>query len=239
MIGALLLAAGSGSRMQGEIKDKLLHPIGTKHAFFLSCQSFLQVEEVSSLVITYKDSAQLSKLQESWEQIKASSIQSQDRQVLWVKGGKARQDSVDLGLHAFPKEITHTMIHDCARPFIRPQTISQCAREIAKDRSITLARHLKDTLRLRVEGTQDPLDPAKTRTLDRANHWLIETPQGAPKAWLLEGLKKAKKENILLTDDMAAVELIGHPVGFIEPNYPNPKITTPDDFAYAEFLYNS
>ena len=67
----------------------------------------------------------------------------------------------------------------------------------------------------------------------------METPQGAPKSWLIEGLKKAKKENTILTDDMAAVELLGHPVGLLEPNYPNPKITTPDDFAYAQFLFQS
>jgi 2-C-methyl-D-erythritol 4-phosphate cytidylyltransferase len=25
----------------------------------------------------------------------------------------------------------------------------------------------------------------------------------------------------------------------LEPDYPNPKITTPDDFSYAEFLIHS
>ena len=44
MIGAILLAAGSGSRMQGEIEDKLLHPIGSSNAFSLCCRSFLQAQ---------------------------------------------------------------------------------------------------------------------------------------------------------------------------------------------------
>jgi len=28
-------------------------------------------------------------------------------------------------------------------------------------------------------------------------------------------------------------------VGMIEPDYPNPKITTPEDFSYAQFLAQS
>jgi 2-C-methyl-D-erythritol 4-phosphate cytidylyltransferase len=142
-------------------------------------------------------------------------------------------------LLAFPDEITHVLVHDCARPFIRTQTILDCVHEVASDRAITVARPLKDTLRLRTENVEKPLTPGATKTLNRSNHWLMETPQGAPMSWLIEGLERAKNEKITLTDDMAAVELLGHPVGLLEPNYPNPKITTPDDFAYAQFLFQS
>ena len=63
----------------------------------------------------------------------------------------------------------------------------------------------------------------------------METPQGAPIKWLRQGLEKARREEFAITDDMAAIELLGHPVGMLEP-VPNPKITTPEDFSYAEFL---
>ena len=239
MIGAILLAAGSGSRMQGEIEDKLLYPIGSSNAFSLSCRSFLEVREIDYLIITYKTATQLERLQNSWDKMSASIQEANEKQVLWVQGGKERQDSVCAGLLAFPDEITHVLVHDCARPFIRTQTILGCVHEVASDRAITVARPLKDTLRLRTENVEKPLTPGATKTLNRSNHWLMETPQGAPKSWLIEGLERAKNEKITLTDDMAAVELLGHPVGLLEPNYPNPKITTPDDFAYAQFLYQS
>ena len=142
-------------------------------------------------------------------------------------------------MEALPDEITHILVHDCARPFIRPQTVEQAASEISKDRAITVARPLKDTLRFREDQSENTLIPSPTRTLDRSRHWLMETPQGAPRAWLEEGLSKAQSQQILLTDDMAAVELAGHPVGMLDPGYPNPKITTPDDFSYAEFLLKS
>ena len=239
MIGAILLAAGSGSRMQGEIEDKLLHPIGSSNAFSLCFRSFLELREIDYLIITYKTATQLERLQNSWDKLSATVQEAHEKQVLWVQGGKERQDSVYAGLLAFPDEITHVLVHDCARPFIRTQTILDCVHEVASGRGITVARPLKDTLRLRTENVEKPLTPGATKTLNRSNHWLMETPQGAPKSWLIEGLERAKNENIALTDDMAAVELLGHPVGLLEPNYPNPKITTPDDFAYAQFLFQS
>ena len=239
MIGAILLAAGSGSRMQGEIEDKLLHPIGSSNAFSLCCRSFLELREIDYLIITYKTATQLERLQNSWDKLSTTVQEAHEKQVLWVQGGKERQDSVYAGLLAFPDEITHVLVHDCARPFIRSQTILDCALEVATGQAIAVARPLKDTLRLRTENFAHPLNPGATKTLNRSNHWLMETPQGAPKSWLVKGLETAKNENIVLTDDMAAVELLGHPVGLLEPNYPNPKITTPDDFAYAQFLFQS
>jgi 2-C-methyl-D-erythritol 4-phosphate cytidylyltransferase len=239
VIGALLLAAGSGTRMRGKFSDKLLQPIGRSDAFSMSCTAFLLTPEIKSILIAYKDAKQQILLKTAIEQAIPLSLEGQNISLNWVQGGTQRQDSVQAGLVAFPDEVTHVLIHDCARPFIRPETISAIAQEIARDRAICVARPLKDTLRRRTETTDSSSTPCPTHTVERANHWLIETPQGAPRQWLLDGLNSAKKEKRDVTDDMAAVELLGHPVGMIEPDYPNPKITTPDDFSYAQFLAQS
>jgi 2-C-methyl-D-erythritol 4-phosphate cytidylyltransferase len=235
MVGAILLAAGSGNRMQGEVEDKLLHPIGDSNAFQRSYEAFQQTASIDCLVIVYKNDSQLSKLKALSEKFRAT----RHPEMIWVKGGQERQDSVWAGLQAFPKEVAHVLVHDCARPFIRPQTIDLLLAEVIQDRGVTVARPLKDTLRLRTERTANPIQPSITRTIDRSNHWLMETPQGAPREWLIEGFKKARIDGVLITDDMAAIELCGHPIGMIDPGYPNPKITTPDDFSYAEFLSQS
>lgn len=239
MIGALLLAAGSGTRMKGEIRDKLLHPIGDNHAFGLSVRSFFQVPEIQRYVITYNNTNQLALLQKSWNEEMACSAPTKAPLVDWVTGGKDRKDSVKSGLLAFPIEVTHVLIHDCARPFIRPYTISLLADEVRKDRAVSVARPLTDTLRSRNEWIENPLAPATTRTLDRSNLWKMETPQGAPREWLIDGLIRAEEIGRIVTDDMEAIELIGYKIGFLSPDYPNPKITTPDDFAYAKFLLQS
>ena len=237
MIGALLLAAGSGSRMKGEVEDKLLQPIGGSNAFLLSCDAFLQSTPVEHLLILYKDAAQLEKLQIALEE-KLYPFSSKTK-IHWVKGGQDRQDSVWAGLCELPDKVTHVLIHDCARPFIKSQTICEAADLIAQDKAVCVARPLKDTLRLRIDPAVHPMQPSPTQTINRENHWLMETPQGGPKKWLINGLRKARESKMSITDDIAALELNGHPVAMLEPNYPNPKITTPDDFSYATFLSQS
>jgi len=234
VIGALLLAAGSGTRMKGEVEDKLLKPIGGSNAFLLSCDAFLQSTPTEHLVIVYKDAAQSEKLQSALGE-KLSSLSSKTK-IHWVKGGQERQDSVWAGLCELPDEVTHVLIHDCARPFIKSETICQAADLIAQDKAVCVARPLKDTLRLRIDPSAHPLQPSSTQTINRENHWVMETPQGGPKKWLIDGLRQARESKISITDDIAALELNGHPVAMLEPNYPNPKITTPDDFSYANFL---
>lgn len=238
MVGALLLAAGSGTRMQGEVEDKLLHPIGHTNAFTLSCHAFLQTDEIASLVIVYKDEPQLIRLKECLNLALSDLSNTKNFDLLWIRGGAQRQDSVWAGLQAFPKHISHVLVHDCARPFIRPHTVSSAIHEIIKDRAVAVARPLRDTLRVSSENN-NPLSPSTTRTVDRANHWLMETPQGAPIEWLIKGLEKARNKGLIITDDMAGIELLGHPIGMLEPDYPNPKITSPEDFSYAEFLLQS
>jgi len=237
VIGALLLAAGSGSRMKGEVEDKLLQPIGGSNAFLLSCDAFLQSTPVEHLLILYKDAAQLEKLQIALEE-KLYPFSSKTK-IHWVKGGQDRQDSVWAGLCELPDKVTHVLIHDCARPFIKSQTICEAADLIAQDKAVCVARPLKDTLRLRIDPAVHPMQPSPTQTINRENHWLMETPQGGPKKWLINGLRKARESKMSITDDIAALELNGHPVAMLEPNYPNPKITTPDDFSYATFLSQS
>ena len=239
MLGAVLLAAGSGNRMQGEVEDKLLHPIGGSNAFQRSYKAFQQTDPIDCLVIVYKNDFQLSKLNVLCTEVNEQSPTASHQKLTWVKGGQERQDSVWAGLQAFPKEVAHVLIHDCARPFIRPTTIAQMVTEVIKDRAVTVARPLNDTLRLRTERNGNPIQPSITRTIERSNHWLMETPQGAPRDWLIEGFKKARENGVLITDDMAAIELCGRPIGMIDPGYPNPKITTPDDFSYAKFLSQS
>ena len=239
MVGAILLAAGSGKRMQGEMEDKLLHPIGDSNAFKRSYEAFLQTDSIEWLVIVYKNDSQLSKLKVLCTEVNEQSPPARQREMIWVKGGEERQDSVWAGLHAFPDKVTHVLVHDCARPFIRSTTIALMIAEVIQDRAVSVARPLKDTLRLRTGPIVDPILPSITRTIDRSNHWLMETPQGAPKDWFSDGFKKAREDGVFITDDMAVIELCARPIGMIDPGYPNPKITTPEDFFYAEFLAQS
>ena len=82
----------------------------------------------------------------------------------------------------------------------------------------------------------DPQVPQKTECLDRSIVWLMETPQAARKDWLEDGLRKAENKGVGVTDELSAIELTERKAAFLDPGYPNPKITRESDLAYIEFL---
>ena len=43
-------------------------------------------------------------------------------------------------------------------------------------------------------------------------------------------------QKLHVTDDAQAVEQLGHPIALLENTTPNPKLTTPADLPYLEFL---
>jgi 2-C-methyl-D-erythritol 4-phosphate cytidylyltransferase len=45
-----------------------------------------------------------------------------------------------------------------------------------------------------------------------------------------------REQNLQVTDDTAACELIGQPVRLVESAAPNPKVTVPADLPYIELL---
>ena len=67
----------------------------------------------------------------------------------------------------------------------------------------------------------------------------METPQSAPKSWLIKGYHKAQELNIRVTDDMHAMELLSKKIILINPGYPNPKITNLNDLRLIKFLLDS
>ena len=48
--------------------------------------------------------------------------------------------------------------------------------------------------------------------------------------------ERVAARKLTITDDAAAVETLGHAIALLENPHPNPKLTTPADLAYLEFL---
>ncbi|MCX6952399.1 MAG: 2-C-methyl-D-erythritol 4-phosphate cytidylyltransferase, partial [Verrucomicrobia bacterium] len=47
---------------------------------------------------------------------------------------------------------------------------------------------------------------------------------------------KVQSRGLHVTDDAQAVEQLSHPIALLENTFPNPKLTTPADLPYLEFL---
>ena len=52
-------------------------------------------------------------------------------------------------------------------------------------------------------------------------------------------LRTKIEKGLRITDDAAAVETVKHPVALLENTHPNPKLTTPADLPYFEYLLNA
>jgi 2-C-methyl-D-erythritol 4-phosphate cytidylyltransferase len=215
---AILLAAGSGRRMQGFVTDKILAPLAGRPVFAHSAAAFLESGVADYYIVVARDQAQ---------SIALSAYAPTPAQ--FVIGGKERQDSVRNALAALPADIAYVFIHDCARPLVRAEQLVGLHKIVRKENAVVLAHRATDTIK-------QHSDTGHLKNLDRDRLWAMETPQVFARELIDEAYAKVAAKKRRITDDAAAVEFLKHPVALLENTHPNPKLTTPADLAYAEFL---
>ena len=64
----------------------------------------------------------------------------------------------------------------------------------------------------------------------------METPQVFSGDLITRAYARVAERGRRITDDAQAVEELGHAIALLENNRPNPKLTTPADLPYLEFL---
>ena len=79
-------------------------------------------------------------------------------------------------------------------------------------------------------------DKTVIQTVDRTKLWAVQTPQTIRFQLLREAYAKVFEKKLLVTDEAAAVQLLGHRVDLVETPFLNLKITMPADLAMAEAL---
>mgnify|MGYP002789443379 CR=1 FL=1 len=215
---AIFLAAGSGSRMQGAVADKVLAPLGGRPLFLHSAAAFAESGVADFYVVVYRDQRQMLELS-AYAPTPA----------VFVKGGRERQDSVVNALAALPPDIAHVFIHDCARPFIRAEQLVGLHKIVRREHAVVLAHRVTDTIK-------EHHDSGHLRSLDRSRLWAMETPQVFARDLIDRAYARVQARGLRITDDAAAVEGLKHPVALLENPYPNPKLTTPADLPWFEFL---
>jgi 2-C-methyl-D-erythritol 4-phosphate cytidylyltransferase len=215
---AILLAAGSGQRMNGAVEDKILAPLGGRPLFVHSATAFAESGVADFYVIVYRDQKQMLELS-AYAPTPA----------LFVPGGAERQDSVAAALAALPPDIGKVFIHDCARPFVRVEQLIALHKIVLREDAVVLAHRVTDTIK---EHRED----GHLKSLNRDKLWAMETPQVFARDLIAAAYEKVAKKKLRITDDAAAVELLKHPVAILENPHANPKLTTPADIAWFEYL---
>lgn len=231
---AVLLAGGRGQRMRGTVDDKVLAMLGGQPVFSWSLAAFAEAGIVDRLVVVYRDPAQRARLVRLHERSPAAAFP-----VRWVRGGEERQHSVRNALEAVVSTARHVYIHDCARPLVHPASLQQLAQAVVRDGAACLAHRVTDTIK-RLPAPRAGTARLRLKTVDRSRLWAMETPQAFARALILDAYREVHRLHLAITDDTSAIELTTRRgVTLVENPHPNPKITTPADLGWAEFLLNA
>jgi len=217
-VAAILLAAGRSTRMQDAVADKILAPLAGRPVFAHSAAAFQASGVADFFVIVHRGTPQLRAL-----------MAYAPTPATFVPGGAERQHSVARALEVLPDDIGYVFIHDCARPLVRADQLVALHKIVRRENAVVLAHRVTDTIK-------EHRDNARLRTLDRARLWAMETPQVFSRDLITRAYARVIEKKLSITDDAQAVELLGAPIALLENPYPNPKLTTPADFAWLEFL---
>lgn len=216
--GAVIVAAGSASRMEGI--DKVMAEIGGEPMILRTVRTFQNCGAIREIVVVTRPDL-LSRVM--------GLCKDMDKVTAVVSGGKDRVESVSLGLNALSRKVKLAAVHDGARPLITWQVIDRAVRAANTYGAAAPGIPVKDTIKV-TEGS------LVTNTPDRSHLHAIQTPQVFDFDLLRGALKKAKQSGAAITDDCSAVELLGFPVKVVEGDERNIKVTTPLDLKIAELF---
>lgn len=218
-VGVIIAAAGSGKRMGAE-GNKVLLPLGGKPVLAHSLECFGGMSEVTEIVVVTRDIDRetVRGLAKTWAKGKATQV---------VLGGSERQESVFLGLKALSPQTEWVVIHDGARPHLTEGLVRAGLDAVQKHLAVGIAVPVKDTIKRVHDGfvVETPL---------RSELWAMQTPQIFSKDLIVKAHIEAQAKSLLVTDDCALLEALGHPVYIVQGDYANIKITTPEDLPKEE-----
>ena len=147
-------------------------------------------------------------------------------------GGGERADSVLAGLDALFETIDggdFVLVHDAARPCLSHRDLDVLL-DCEAPQGALLAVPVADTLKCAdAEGRVQA-------TVSRAGLWRALTPQCFRRDALTRALRAAAQAGVTVTDEAMAMERAGFRPLLVEGAADNIKVTTPRDFALAEFL---
>jgi 2-C-methyl-D-erythritol 4-phosphate cytidylyltransferase len=222
---AIVPAAGSGTRIGGEIKKQFL-PLRGKPIIVHTLQQFEHCPDVDEVALALPESA-MSEMEAMVHRYRLHKVSKM------VVGGSKRQDSVRNVLGRLVlNDSDIILVHDGVRPFIETKRIAHLLKVCKEYDAAVLAVQPKDTIRRSTGGG------FFDQTLDRTALWLIQTPQAFRAKLLAKAFEKAKNEKFYSTDEAALVERLGVKIRIVEGSYDNIKITTPEDLELGQLIFD-
>lgn len=228
MLTAIIVAAGSSERMGF---DKVFAPIAGKPMIAYTIDAFERTACVNRVVLVGRSDSlpEFRKLLPA--KTKVSSV---------VAGGAERNDSVRAGLKQVDPKSEFVAVHDAARPMITPEKVALLFEACREHGAATLAEPITDTLKRADVDSSGKGEVERslivTESVDRKQLYAMQTPQIFRRDLLEEAYEKALEKKVAVTDEVSAIELLGHKIVIVPNQDFNFKITYPRDFLLAEFV---
>jgi len=224
-VGAVIPAAGRGSRMGGVTSKQFLE-LAASPILLHTLRRFERAAIVDVIVVA----AAPDLLPSVTLLIRKDGLK---KIVRTIEGGDKRQDSVWNALGALAEhQVDIVAVHDGVRPFVSEKQVTDVIRTAVQERAALLAVRSKETVKI--------VDDRRTvrSTPDRNEVWIAQTPQAFDMRLLVDAYESAMSARFYGTDEAGLVERIGEKVSVVEGSYDNIKITTPEDLELAKIIAN-
>ena len=216
---AMIIAGGTGSRMQQDIPKQFL-TVNEKPVIIYTLEVFQKHPAIDEIIVVCI---------EGWEQILWAYIKQFNitKAVTVTAGGDCGQASIYRGLLALEKEHEPNdivLIHDAIRPMVSEEIVSDCINKTMEHGNAIAAIPCAEAMLVTDNQT------SSGRIFDRENLKRTQTPQGFQLGHLLEIHRKAIEKGT--TNSVASCTLMiemGEPVYFSKGSEKNLKLTTVED----------
>ena len=203
--------------------DKLFAVIAGEPVIAHPIRAFERATSVGEIVVVARE--------ERHDEIRKISRDRGFKKVLSiVPGGARRQDSVRAGLDRINRDAKYVAVHDAARPLITPEQIERAFAQCRVHGAAALAQPVNDTLK------RADADLLVVGSVDRHQIYAMQTPQIFERKLIEDAYIAVYAENILVTDEVSAVERLGYKVALVLDDDFNLKITYPRDLPVADFI---
>lgn len=217
---ALLMAAGRSERFGGDLPKQFLELAG-EPMLIHSIRAFSSTDEVDSIVVVLPQQRPAF-VDEAIGLPKVVSV---------AAGGATRQASLGRGLVCVPDETSVVVVHDAARPLVRPALIRSVLEGLGGSfDGIICGLAVEDALK------EVSRDHEILRSRSRGGLWRAQTPQAFAREPLEGALARADAEGIACDDCSELLTRAGYRVGVVPGDPWNLKATGPEDLALLESL---
>lgn len=225
-IKAVILASGSGRRINREIPKQFLELSGSP-LIIHTLKPFEENGKIDEIIVVTREDY----IDRTWELIKRYRLAKVKKT---VRGGKTRQESSKKGIDSCGDETKFVLIHDAVRPLVTNNLLNRLLRALNRHDAVVPVIPSPDTI---VETDRKGLIK---KVPDRSTLWRVQTPQAFDYQLIKQAHEKALEDGVSnSTDDSSLVSRIGQPVQTIKGDEKNIKITYPADFQIARKMFES